>query len=201
MGGDRGYTQQTRARLAESADQNLQTRSRPPQHHPRRRPSSGQRVSSSSPGTTMWMPKAEHNFQQSRRNNLNCRITSKILITPLFLRHDLLPDSHIQETIRVANAYICELCVRSEGEEMLGISRIGQQFFTSHGQHLRESGQRLLTSLMTAHLATMASDTWRQYPPVVAAPSHPLPTAKSRTEGGTNADLQEIPKQPRMSPF
>ncbi|KAG8261159.1 hypothetical protein J6590_080204 [Homalodisca vitripennis] len=95
----------------------------------------------------------------------NCR-TSKVLITPLFPRHDLPPDSPIQETIRVANAYISELCVRSEGVEMLDISRIGRQLFTSHGQHLRESGKRLLTCLMIAHLATMAPDPRRHKPPL-----------------------------------
>ncbi|KAG8324491.1 hypothetical protein J6590_091144 [Homalodisca vitripennis] len=95
----------------------------------------------------------------------NCR-TSKVLITPLFPRHDLPPDSPIQETIRVANAYISELCVRSEGVEMLDISRIGRQLFTSYGQHLRESGKRLLTCLMIAHLATMAPDPRRHQPPL-----------------------------------
>ncbi|KAG8310298.1 hypothetical protein J6590_067067 [Homalodisca vitripennis] len=99
---------------------------------------------------------------------------------------------------RVANAYISELCVRSEGVEMLDISRIGRQFFTSHGQHIRESGKRLLTCLMIAHLATMAPDLRRHKPPLVAAPSHSLPTAMSRTEGGPDPDLQETPKQPRM---
>ncbi|KAG8301597.1 hypothetical protein J6590_049750 [Homalodisca vitripennis] len=118
----------------------------------------------------------------------NCR-TSKVLITPLCPRHDLPPDSPIQETIRVANAYISELCVRSEG------------LFTSHGQHLRESGKRLLTCLMIAHLATMAPDPRHHQPPLVAAPSHSLPTAMSRTEGGPDPDLQETPKQPRVLLF
>ncbi|KAG8329100.1 hypothetical protein J6590_094801 [Homalodisca vitripennis] len=106
-----------------------------------------------------------------------------------------------KETIRVANAYISELCVRSEGVEMLDISRIGRQLFTSHGQHLRESGKQLLTCLMIVHLATMAPDPRRHQPPLVAAPSHSLPTAMSRTEGGPDPDLQETPKQPRMLLF
>ncbi|KAG8243926.1 hypothetical protein J6590_035544 [Homalodisca vitripennis] len=108
----------------------------------------------------------------------NYRMTSKDLITPLFPKHDMPPppDSNIQETIRVANAYISELCVRSEGVEMLDISRIGRQFFTSHGQHLRESGKRLLTGLMTAHLATMAQDPRRHSAPELAPPGHSTPS-------------------------
>ncbi|KAG8330721.1 hypothetical protein J6590_056547 [Homalodisca vitripennis] len=88
----------------------------------------------------------------------NCRMTSKVLITPFFLRYDLPPDSPIQKNIRLAYAYISELCVRREGVEMVDISRIGRQFFTAHGQHLRASGNRLLAGLMAEHLASMTSE-------------------------------------------
>ncbi|KAG8271145.1 hypothetical protein J6590_069031 [Homalodisca vitripennis] len=110
-------------------------------------------------------------------------------------QHDLPPNSPIQETIRVANAYISELCVRSEGVE---ISRNGRQFFTSHGQHLRESGKRLLTCLMIAHLATMAPDPRRHQPPLFTAP-----TAHCYVEnrGGTEPRFSRTPKQLRILPF
>ncbi|KAG8277742.1 hypothetical protein J6590_036522 [Homalodisca vitripennis] len=76
-------------------------------------------------------------FSNLEEVNKNCRMTSKVLITPLFPRYDLPPDSPIQKNIRIANAYISELCVRREGVEMVDISRIGRQFFTAQGQHLR----------------------------------------------------------------
>ncbi|KAG8311366.1 hypothetical protein J6590_044514 [Homalodisca vitripennis] len=132
----------------------------------------------------------------------NCRMMSKVLIMSLFPpRQDLLPNNPLQETIRVANANMSKLCVQSERVEILDISRIGQQLFTYHGQHLRESGKRLLKGLMAAHLAYMASDPHRHNTTLVTAPRHLLPTVLSRTEGEPNPDLYEMPKQLRMLLF
>ncbi|KAG8252123.1 hypothetical protein J6590_066359 [Homalodisca vitripennis] len=119
----------------------------------------------------------------------NCRMTSKVLITPLFPRYDLPPDSPIQKNIRLANAYISELCVRREGVEMVDISRIGRQFFTAHGQHLRASGKRLLAGLMAEHLASMTSK-----------PHCPRPTAPSNTGGAPDPSRRGTPGLPPCDP-
>ncbi|KAG8332768.1 hypothetical protein J6590_015596 [Homalodisca vitripennis] len=119
----------------------------------------------------------------------NCRMTSKVLITPLFPRYDLPPDSPIRKNIRLANAYISELCVRREGVEMVDISRIGPQFFTAHGQHLRASGKRLLAGLMAEHLASMTSK-----------PHCPRPTAPSNTGGAPDPSRRGTPGLPPCDP-
>ncbi|KAG8320770.1 hypothetical protein J6590_061358 [Homalodisca vitripennis] len=119
----------------------------------------------------------------------NCRMMSKVLITPLFPRYDLPPDSPIQKNIRLANAYISELCVRREGVEMVDISRIGRQFFTAHGQHLRASGKRLLAGLMAEHLASMTSK-----------PHCPRPTAPSNTGGAPDPSRRGTPGLPPCDP-
>ncbi|KAG8281274.1 hypothetical protein J6590_062191 [Homalodisca vitripennis] len=118
-----------------------------------------------------------------------CRMTSKVLITPLFPRYDLPPDSPIQKNIRLANAYISELCVRREGVEMVDISRIGRRFFTAHGQHLRASGKRLLAGLMAEHLASMTS-----------RPHCPRPTAPSNTGEAPDPSRRGTPGSPPCDP-
>lgn len=130
-----------------------------------------------------------------------CSKTSKVLITPLLPRHDLAPGSPVHNIIRLANAYISELCVRSEGVELLEIGGIGREHFTAHGQHLREKGKRLLTSLMTAKLASMTPMPHHR----LATPADPVDLSDSRPSSPDSSSVttpsQETPKQPRTLPF
>lgn len=80
---------------------------------------------------------------------------SKVLVTPLFPRHDLAPGSPVHQNIELFNAYIAELCIRIDGAEMLDTQTIRRHHFTAHGQHLGVSGKHLLASLIAARLASM----------------------------------------------
>ncbi|KAG8320072.1 hypothetical protein J6590_077204 [Homalodisca vitripennis] len=94
-----------------------------------------------------------------------------------------------KKNIRIANAYISELCVRREGVEMVDISRIGRRFFTAHGQHLCAGGKRLLAGLMAEHLASMTSK-----------PHCPRPIAPSNTGGAPDPCRRGTPGLPPCDP-
>ncbi|KAG8309683.1 hypothetical protein J6590_078715 [Homalodisca vitripennis] len=76
-----------------------------------------------------------------------------------------------------------------KGVEMVDISRIGRQFFTVHGQHLRTSGKRLLAGLMAEHLASMTPK-----------PHCPRPTAPSNTGGAPDPSCRGTPGLPPCDP-
>ncbi|KAG8300966.1 hypothetical protein J6590_063880 [Homalodisca vitripennis] len=120
----------------------------------------------------------------------NCRMTSKVLITPLFPRYDLPPDSPIQKNIRIANERLHQRALCPEGGSGDGRYRhIGRQSITAHGQHLRAIGKRLLAGLMAEHLASMTSK-----------PHCPRPTAPSNTGGAPDPSRRGTPELPPCDP-
>lgn len=83
----------------------------------------------------------------------NCLLASKLLLVPLPPRHDLPRDSPIHRSVQVVNQFMKDLCSRYDGVDMLDISAITRQHYTSHGLHMRASGKKLLAKLMVKKLA------------------------------------------------
>lgn len=85
----------------------------------------------------------------------SCSASSRVLLVPLFPRHDLPPDTNIRRVTSLVNNYMEELCIRHEGAEILDISTITRHHFTRQGLHLQDSGKELLSELLVQKLAGM----------------------------------------------
>ncbi|KAG8316985.1 hypothetical protein J6590_035862 [Homalodisca vitripennis] len=79
-------------------------------------------------------------FRHFEQVMVNCKRSSRVLVSPLLTRYDLPPVSPVHKPVLLANNYIAEVSYQYEGVELFGLCDLGREHLTAHGLHLQGTG-------------------------------------------------------------